>query len=164
MNVAHLPLVFVLWSLVALVLSSDVSGMAAACQVIMDPCSSDTLLNNRTSQSYIRDGHPPKHEQRCSDAPSPSDDVPPDQRATPDLAEDDTYIPWPPHRDGAVCQTLSAMLVVPRAHHPRPSSAVISAPPDTNTSHLVSVLRSCSLWELVSLFSAFAWLFVCLAS
>ncbi|KAI0373761.1 hypothetical protein BV20DRAFT_674689 [Pilatotrama ljubarskyi] len=164
MNIAHVLLVYLLWIVSAHAVSSDVSAaLTAACQVIVDPCTSDTALTNRTSRNYIRDGHSPRQGLGCY-APQPSHDVPTNQSALPDLADDDTPIPWPPHRDAQVCQTLSAMLVVPRSHQPRPSSAVISVPLDANSSFLVTVLRSCSLWELVSLFSAFAWLFVCLAS
>ncbi|KAI8978810.1 hypothetical protein BD414DRAFT_494484 [Trametes punicea] len=66
--------------------------------------------------------------------------------------------------DSTPCQAVTTMLLIPRAHPPRPSSAVISAHPDSRHSHLASILRSCSLWELVSLVSAVGWLFVCLAA
>ena len=79
-----------------------------------------------------------------------------------------SILPWLP--DLPVCQTATTLFLgVPRVRPARPSSAVISASHDgsgsgTSSSHLLSVLRSCSLWELVSLASVVAWLFVCLAS
>ncbi|KAH9851535.1 hypothetical protein C2E23DRAFT_860450 [Lenzites betulinus] len=80
----------------------------------------------------------------------------------------DIFLPSPLPTDGLVCQPPAAPItpLVPRRNRPpRPaSSAVISVPldGDDRSSPLAAILRACSLWELVSLVSAVAWLFVCL--
>lgn len=88
-----------------------------------------------------------------------------------DHANDDPSLPPLLYSmDTQVCHAPPAMLPLVVPHRNRPphpaSSVVISVSPDGNesSSQLAAILRACSLWELVSLASAVAWLFVCLAT
>ncbi|OSD07543.1 hypothetical protein PYCCODRAFT_623888 [Trametes coccinea BRFM310] len=129
-------------------------------------CSPRTVYMNTTAWDRRRpvDGRLPQAEdvQRCLRNSATAGEVPVDH------ATQGNWLDLSPPADVHVCHTLSTMLLLPRASPARraraASSALISAHADSTRSHLATILRSCTLWELVSLLSAVAWLVVCLAA
>ncbi|KAL1950733.1 hypothetical protein VTO73DRAFT_5857 [Trametes versicolor] len=167
MNVAHTSFIFLLLTALTCGLLSAAAA-ATAC---------DGIKHSFTSIS-------PTNCTVCSDDPSPgqlrieprcyvhhSDTLLIYQTSLFDSVNDDPSLPpllYP--MDTQVCHAPPTMLPLVVPHRNRPphpaSSAVISVPPDGNesSSQLAALLRACSLWELVSLASAVAWLFVCIAT
>ncbi|KAI0669222.1 hypothetical protein C8Q78DRAFT_202896 [Trametes maxima] len=144
-------------------------GVVAMTCIPISHSSICTVYANWTAPRSINVSREPDamNHQRCLSSREPYQ-VLADHRSPLTCAKGDQAASWFAQADTPVCQTASTMLLMPRSRPRRPPpSRLTSGLPDTDSSEpsaLATFLRSCSLWELVSLVSAVAWLLVCLAA
>ncbi|KAI0662256.1 hypothetical protein C8Q70DRAFT_931799 [Cubamyces menziesii] len=157
MTVLHAALLaFMMFATFAHTSTMNVVAAAAACPVTVRSCLFTQAPSNWTIGHYsvgrpiARDGI------QCQRIVPENIDILLDPAKDRDGS---SILPWLPELP--VCQTATTLFLgMPRVRPARPSSAVISASHDgsgsgTSSSHLLSVLRSCSLWELISLARGF---------